>query len=275
MSVFELLPAALIAELLALGIFSGFLAGLFGIGGGMLMVPFMTLILGHRGVEASLAVKMAIATSMATILFTSLSSVRAHHAHGAVRWPIVRAMAPGIVAGGLLAGAGAFALLKGQVLALVFGLFVAFSATQLLRGKKPAPSRQMPGPAGQIAAGSGIGFLSGLVGAGGGFVSVPFMTWCNVPIHNAVATSSALGVPVAIASTLGYVIGGWNLKPALPGALGYLYLPALVVVAIASVTMAPVGARAAHAMNVAQLKRTFAVLLYGLAGYMLYKAFAG
>lgn len=270
-----LLPPLLIAELLALGLCSGFLAGLFGIGGGMLMVPFMTLILGHSGVDSSMAVKMAIATSMATIMFTSLSSVRAHHGRGAVRWPIVRGMAPGIVAGSLLAGAGAFALLKGQALALVFGLFVSFSATQMLRGKKPAPHREMPGFVGQASVGTGIGFLSGLVGAGGGFVSVPFMTWCNVPIHNAVATSAALGVPIALASTLGYVIGGWGLPSALPGAFGYLYLPALVVIAVASVLMAPMGARAAHAMNVGQLKRAFAVLLYGLAVYMLYRAFAG
>lgn len=268
------LPPLLIAQLLALGLCAGFLAGLFGIGGGMLMVPFLTLILSHRGVESSMAVKMAIATSMATIMFTSLSSVRAHHQRGAVRWPLVRGMAPGIVVGGLVAGAGAFALLKGQALALVFGLFVTFSATQMLTGKKPAAHRQMPGLAGQAAAGSGIGFLSGLVGAGGGFVSVPFMTWCNVPIHNAVATSAALGVPVALASTAGYVVGGWGLPAALPGAFGYLYLPALVVIAMASVLMAPLGARAAHAMNVAQLKRAFAALLYCLAVYMLYKAFA-
>jgi uncharacterized membrane protein YfcA len=268
------LPPLLIAQLLVLGLCAGFLAGLFGIGGGMLMVPFLTLILSHRGVDASMAVKMAIATSMATIMFTSLSSVRAHHQRGAVRWPLVRGMAPGIVVGGLLAGAGAFALLKGQALALVFGLFVTFSATQMLTGKKPAAHRQMPGWAGQAAAGTGIGFLSGLVGAGGGFVSVPFMTWCNVPIHNAVATSAALGVPVALASTAGYVVGGWGLPAALPGAFGYLYLPALVVIAMASVLMAPLGARAAHAMNVAQLKRAFAALLYCLAVYMLYKAFA-
>lgn len=268
------LSPLLIAQLLALGLCAGFLAGLFGIGGGMLMVPFLTLILSHRGVESSMAVKMAIATSMATIMFTSLSSVRAHHQRGAVRWPLVRGMAPGIVVGGLVAGAGAFALLKGQALALVFGLFVTFSATQMLTGKKPAAHRQMPGLAGQAAAGSGIGFLSGLVGAGGGFVSVPFMTWCNVPIHNAVATSAALGVPVALASTAGYVVGGWGLPAALPGAFGYLYLPALVVIAMASVLMAPLGARAAHAMNVAQLKRAFAALLYCLAVYMLYKAFA-
>ena len=264
----------LILQLLVLGCFTGFLAGLLGIGGGMLLVPFMTLILSAQGVPAVLAVKMAIATSMATILFTSISSVRAHHQRGAVRWDIVKTLAPGIVAGGLVSGAGVFALLKGTTLALVFALFVGFSATQMLLNKKPEPSRQLPGPAGRFAAGGVIGFISGLVGAGGGFVSVPFMTWCNVSMHNAVATSAALGFPIALANTAGYVIGGWNLPSPLPGSLGYLWLPALAVIAVASVSFAPLGAKAAHAMNVAQLKRAFAVTLYGLAAYMLYKAFA-
>jgi uncharacterized protein len=263
-----------LAELLVLGAFTGFLAGLLGIGGGMLMVPFLTLLLSQRGVDAGLAVKMAIATSMATILFTSISSVRAHHRRGAVRWPLVRGMAPGIILGGLLAGAGVFALVKGQGLALFFAVFVGFSATQMLIDKKPKPTRQMPGTLGQGAAGTGIGFLSGLVGAGGGFISVPFMAWCNVPIHQAVATSAALGFPIALANTAGYVIGGWRLPAPLQGAFGYLYLPALVVIALASVVMAPVGARAAHAMDVRQLKRVFALLLYLLAAYMLYKALA-
>lgn len=263
----------LVAELLLLGCFTGFLAGLLGVGGGMLLVPFMTLILSHRGVESSLSVKMAIATSMATILFTSISSVRAHHKRGAVRWDIVRTLAPGIVAGGLLAGAGVFALLKGSVLALVFALFVGFSATQMLLDKKPQPTRQLPGTAGRLTAGGVIGFISGLVGAGGGFISVPFMTWCNVNMHNAVATSAALGFPIALANTLGYVVGGWSIDNPLPGAFGYLWISALVVVAMTSVLFAPLGAKAAHAMNVRQLKRVFAFLLYGLATYMLYKAF--
>ena len=265
----------LIAELLLLGSCTDFLAGLLGIGGGMLMVPFITLILDARGIGAGLGVKMAIATSMSTILFTSLSSVRAHHRRGAVRWDLVRTLAPGIVIGSLVAGAGVFALLRGQALALVFGLFVAFSATQMLLDKKPKPTRQMPGAAGRVAAGSVIGFISGLVGAGGGFISVPFMTWCNVAIHNAVATSAALGFPIALASTVGYVIGGWSLDTGLPGALGYLWLPALGVIASASVLTAPLGARTAHAMNVAQLKRVFALVLYGLAAYMLNKALRG
>ena len=262
----------LAAELLILGACIGFLAGLLGIGGGMMMVPFLSIILTNRGVEPNLAFKMAIATSMATILFTAISSVRAHHRRGAVRWDIVRGLAPGIVLGGLLAGAGIFALVKGKVLILVFVLFLTFSATQMLMDKKPRPTRAMPGWRGQTAAGTGIGLLSGLVGAGGAFASAPFMTWCNVPMHNVVATSAALGFPIAAANTLGYLIGGWSLQPPLPGAFGYLYVPALAVIAAGSMLMAPQGARAAHALNVKQLKRVFSLMLYSLAAYMLWKA---
>jgi uncharacterized membrane protein YfcA len=264
----------LAAELAALGICTGFLAGLLGIGGGMLMVPFVTLIIGARSVEPGLAVKMAIATSMATIVFTSLSSLRAHHRRGAVRWDLVRGMAPGLVAGGLLAGAGVFALIKGPQLALVFALFISFSAVQMLRNRQPRPSRQMPGLPGQVALGGGMGLLAGLVGAGGAFIASPFMTWCNVPMHQVVATSAALGFPVALASTAGYLISGWNLPSALPGAFGYLYLPALLIVSLASVSMAPLGARAAHATDVVRLKQRFALVLFCLAAYMLYRAFS-
>ena len=262
----------LVAELLALGTVTGFLAGLLGVGGGMMLVPFITLILSNRGVEPGLAVKMAIATAMATILFTSLSSVRAHHQRQAVRWALVRGLAPGIVAGGLLAGAGAFALIKGQGLALLFAMFNCFAAVQLLLDRKPKASRTVPGHIGLATAGASIGFIAGLVGAGGAFISVPFMTWCNVPIRVAVGTSAALGFPIALAGTAGYLISGWSLEPALPGAFGYLYLPALAIVALASMALAPHGARVAHRSDVRQLKRLFAALLLGLAGYMLYKS---
>ena len=147
MNVSSLLDPLLIVELAALGLGTGFLAGLLGIGGGMLMVPFITIIMGHRGVPADLSVKMAIATSMATIIFTSVSSVRAHHKRGAVRWEIVRRLAPGIVIGSLVGSLGVFALLKGTALAIFFALFVGFSATQMFLDKKPAPTRQMPGTA--------------------------------------------------------------------------------------------------------------------------------
>lgn len=261
----------LLAEFLALGAFTGFLAGLLGIGGGMLMVPFITIILSSRGVAPDLSVKMAIATSMATIIFTSISSVRAHHKRGAVRWDLVKGLAPGILLGGGLASLGLFAVLKGSSLALFFAAFVGFSATQMFLDKKPAPTRQVPGAAGLLGAGGVIGLLSGLVGAGGGFVSVPFMTWCNVAIHNAVATSAALGFPIALANVIGYVIAGQRVLGLPAHSFGYIWLPALGVIALCSVMTAPLGAQAAHRLPVKQLKRTFAVILYGLAAYMLYK----
>ncbi len=266
-----LIEPLLIVELALLGLATGFLAGLLGIGGGMIMVPFISAILGARGVAPGLAVKMAIATSMATIIFTSISSVRAHHKKGAVRWDIVKSLAPGIVLGAMVASVGVFAVLKGSALALVFAAFVGFSATQMFLDKKPAPTRQIPGTAGLVGAGGVIGFLSGLVGAGGGFVSVPFMTWCNVAIHNAVATSAALGFPIALANVAGYIVAGQDVQGLPPHSFGYLWLPALVVIASCSVLMAPLGAKAAHALPVKKLKRVFACVLYALAAYMLYK----
>ncbi len=261
----------LAAELLLLGGVVGFLAGLLGVGGGMMMVPFVTFMLSRRGVEPALAVKMAIATSMATIVFTSISSLRAHHARGAVRWPIVRAMAPGIVAGGLLAGAGAFALLKGSWLAIAFAVFVGYSATRMLIKRGAVATRTMPGRWAQSVVGMGIGFLSALVGAGGAFMSVPFMTRGGVPIHNAVATSAAIGLPIALASTAGYVIGGWNLPSVVPGALGYVVLPMLALISVASMSTAPLGARVAHATDIRKLTVVFAALLYALAAYMVWR----
>jgi len=265
------LEPTLLIELALLGLCTGFLAGLLGIGGGMIMVPFLTWMLGQKGVSPDLAVKMAIATSMATIIFTSVSSVRAHHKKGAVRWDLVKGLAPGIVLGSLLGSMGIFAVVKGTSLALFFALFVSFSASQMFLDKKPAPSRQMPGFTGQLGAGGFIGLLSGLVGAGGGFISVPFMTWCNVAIHNAVATSAALGFPIALANVAGYVASGMNLQGLPDYSFGYLWLPALVVIASCSVVMAPVGASTAHKLPVKQLKRVFACTLFLLAAYMLYK----
>jgi len=265
------LDPLLVLELVALGVASGFLAGLLGIGGGMVMVPFLTLIMSARGAAPDMAVKMAIATSMATIVFTSISSVRAHHRKGAVRWDIVRGLAPGIVVGSLISSLGLFVLLKGSSLAIFFGLFVGFSATQMFLDKKPKPSRQMPAASGQWFAGGLIGFLSGLVGAGGGFISVPFMAWCNVALHNAVATSAALGFPIAVANAAGYIVSGMNAQGLPPASFGYIWLPALTVIALCSVFMAPLGARVAHRLPVKQLKRIFASVLYLLAAYMFWK----
>jgi len=265
-----LLEPQLIVELLVIGLCTGFLAGLLGIGGGMLMVPFLTFILTAKGFPADYTVKMAVATSLATISLTSLSSVRAHHQRGAVLWPIVRVLAPGIVLGSLV-GAQFAAALPGKLLGILFAIFVAFSATQMFIDRKPKPSRTLPGRLGTFSMGWVIGMLSSLVGAGGAFVSVPFMTWCNVKIHDAVGTSSALGFPIAMAGTLGYILAGQNLPAMPPGSFGFLYLPGLVVISIASICTAPLGARTAHRMDIRPLKKVFASILYVLAAYFLFR----
>ena len=258
----------LIAELLLLGAATGFLAGLLGIGGGMLMVPFISFILSSKGFPQEYAVKMAVATSLATICFTSLSSVRAHNRRGAVLWPIVRLLTPGILLGSLI-GAQIAVALPGRVLSILFSVFVAFSATQMFLDRKPKPSRTMPGRAGTLGMGGVIGMVSALDGAGGAFVSVPFMTWCNVKIHDAVGTSAALGFPIAFAGTLGYIWAGQNMPPMPPGSVGYLYLPGLFIVAFASMCTAPFGARTAHGMDIRPLKKVFGAVLYLLAAYFL------
>lgn len=262
------LEPQLIVELALMGVCAGFLAGLLGIGGGMIMVPFMTIILEAKHFPAEVVVKMAVATSLATICFTSLSSVRAHHKHGAVLWPVARVLAPGILVGALI-GAQIAAALPTRVLGWVFSLFIAYSATQMLLDRKPKPTRTLPGGWGMFGMGNVIGLLSSVVGAGGAFVSVPFMTWCNVKIHQAVATSAALGFPIALAGTLGYIWAGRSLPDMPPGAFGYLYLPGLLVIATMSILTAPLGARTAHRMDIRPLKRAFAVVLYLLAGYFL------
>ncbi|MDB5841414.1 MAG: sulfite exporter TauE/SafE family protein [Herminiimonas sp.] len=263
---------SLIAAFLVLGAATGFAAGLLGIGGGMLLVPFITLLLGVNNFPEELIVHMAIATSLATIMFTSISSVRAHHKRGAVSWRIVKLLAPGILIGSWI-GPWIGKQMNSSGLALFFALFVAFSATQMLLDKKPAAARDLPKAPGMLGAGAIIGMLSGLVGAGGGFVSVPFMTWCNVRIHQAVATSAALGFPIALAGTLSNIYHGMNVPGLPPGSLGFIYLPALLVISITSVMTAPLGARTAHNLSVKPLKRVFAIMLYVLAAFMLYKAF--
>lgn len=270
---------AFIALLLALGCATGFAAGLLGIGGGMVLVPFLTMVLSRSGFPHEAIVHMAIATSLSTIAFTSLSSVRAHHQRGAVLWPVARTLAPGVLVGALI-GAQIAGALSTFWLALCFALFVGGSATQMWLDRQPAPHRQLPGALGLALTGSGIGAVSSFVGAGGGFVTVPFLVWCNVNMHKAVATSSAMGFPIALAGTAGYVLAGWR-EPGLPHcalatfpncAAGYVYIPALLACVLTSVLFAPLGARAAHALEVRPLKRMFALLLYGLALYMVFQA---
>jgi uncharacterized membrane protein YfcA len=267
----EVMDWSLVLILLAMGAGGGFAAGLLGIGGGMVLVPFITMIFTAKGFTPELVVHMAIATSLATILFTSLSSVRAHHRHGAVQWRIVALLTPGIVLGSWI-GPWIGKQMNTTMLSLLFSAFVAVSATQMLVATKPSSTRELPGTGGMFVAGGVIGTVAGLVGAGGGFISVPFMTWCNVRIHQAVATSAALGFPIALTGTLSNIYFGWK-EPGLPPlSLGFIYVPALLVIVAASVTLAPLGARTAHRMPVQSLRRAFAIVLYCLAVYMLFHA---
>jgi uncharacterized protein len=261
---------AYVAALVLLGAATGFAAGLLGIGGGMLMVPFLTLLFTWRGYPTEHIVHMAIATSLATILFTSVSSVRAHHQRGAVLWPVVALLAPGILLGSLI-GAQVAGRLPTFWLSIVFAVFVGFFAVHMLVNRKPRPTRELPRGAGMFGVGTLIGFISSLVGAGGGFISVPFMVWSNVKIHNAVATSAALGFPIAAAGTIGYIVAGIGDVSLPPGTLGFVYVPALAAIAVASVLTAPLGARVAHSLDTGLLRRVFAILLVLLAAYMAYK----
>ena len=259
--------------LLTLGAFTGFAAGLLGIGGGMLLVPFLTMLFTAQGFALQHVVHMAIATSLTTILFTSVSSVRAHHKRGAVIWPIVKLMGPTALAGTFL-GAQVAGLIKTGWLALFFALFVGYSAVQMLRAKKSADEGavQLPSAARLTGVGGLIGVVSSLVGAGGGFITVPFLNSCRVGMHKAVATSAAMGFPIALGGLIGYVLAGARVPGLPPLSAGYIYLPALAGCAVTSVLLAPLGAKAAHAMNVASLKKVFAYLLLSLATYMLWKA---
>lgn len=263
----------LVLVLLLMGSIGGFLAGLLGVGGGMILVPFITMIFSAKGFPPEVIIHMAVATSLGIILFTSMSSMRAHHQHGAVLWRVAALLTPGILLGSWC-GPWLAKAMTASFQAALFSVFLTFSATQMLLTKKRAThaGHGLPGNAAMFGAGMVIGLIAGLVGAGGGFLSIPFMTWRNVQVRNAVATSAALGFPIALSGTLSNIYFGWG-TPGLPAySLGFLYLPALLVIAAASVTMAPLGARTAHRLPVQTLRKIFAVILYCLAAYMLNKA---
>lgn len=249
---------------IALGAAAGFFAGLMGVGGGTVLVPVLAMIFAAQGFPAQQVLHLALGTSLAVIVFTSLSSLRAHHRHGAVLWPVVWAIAPGILAGTLL-GSLAASRLPTRPLAIFFVLFVTLVAIQMMADVRPKPGRELPGKLGVAAVGGGIGFISALVAIGGGAMSVPFLAWCNVKMHQAIGTASAIGFPIAVSGTLGYVLTGLT-QPGLPeGSVGYVHLPALFWVSAISVLFAPLGARTAHSLPVPTLKRLFAGILILLA----------
>jgi uncharacterized membrane protein YfcA len=253
---------------LAIGVTVGFLAGLLGIGGGMVMVPMLVFVFTAKGFPAEHMMHLSLATSMATIVFTSLSSVRAHHRHEAVDWAVARAMAPGIVAGALAATLVA-GFVPTRPLAIFYTGFMFYAATQTFFDVKPKGSRQLPGPAGLFVAGTAVGGFSSVLAAGGAFLSIPFLAWCNVPLKRAIGTAAANGFPIAVAGTAGYVLNGLRVEGLPQGSLGYVYLPALALIVAASMPVAPLGARLAHRLPVKRLRIVFALLLLGLALRML------
>lgn len=246
----------------------GFLAGLLGIGGGMVMVPALVFIFTAKGFAAHHMMHLALATAITTIAFTSIASVRAHHRHGAVDWAIARAMSPGIVAGSFAAALAA-GLLPTRPLALFFTGFMFFAATQMLFQRQPKSTRALPGAAGVFAAGAVIGGFSSLLAAGGAFLSIPFLTWCNVPLRRAIGTAAANGFPIAVAGCAGYVLQGLRVHGLPAGSLGFVYLPAVALIVATSMLAAPWGARLAHRLPITRLRTVFALMLYALGARML------
>lgn len=253
---------------LVLGAFAGLLAGLLGVGGGIVIVPVLTFLFAAQHFSSLYIVHLALGTSLASIMFTSLSSLRAHHVRGAVNWQVVRRITPGILAG-TFAGSWVAAQLSTRFLKGFFAVFLFFVAFQMFLNAKPAPSRQLPNACGMFGVGGIIGGVSSLVGIGGGTMSVPFLVWCNLSLHNAIGTSAAIGFPIALAGTAGYLVNGAGAGGLPAYSLGFIYFPALFCVSLASICTAPLGASLSHMLPVQKLKKFFAVFLFVMGIKML------
>ena len=255
------------------GAFVGFFAGLLGIGGGLIIVPVLITVFSAQDFPADRIIHLALGTTMATIIFTSAASLRTHHQHGAVNWQIVKNITPGIFLG-TFAGAALASSMTRQLLSLIFVIFIFYAATQMLLQFRPSPMFQLPEKIGMLLVGCIIGTLSSLVAIGGGLLSVPFLTLCKVKLQHAIGTAAAIGFPIALAGTAGYVVNGYlQLEPLPPYSLGYVYLPALIWLVLASMLTAPLGAKLTHSARTAILRAIFVVLLYGLGIRMLVSLF--
>ncbi len=262
----ETLPA--LAPFLFLGACAGIFAGLLGIGGGLVIVPALLYLLAGQSLPPQHLMHVALATSLACIIFSGIASAAAHHGHGSVEWPVFRRLAPGVALGTLL-GSLLASLLPTEALKLAFVGFVAYAGTQLLLDLSPPVGRALPGRPALTGIGALIGGMSSLVGIGGGTLTVPLLVACNRGMRQAVGTSAAVGLPIALAGTLGYAIAGWGVPGLPPHTLGYVHLPAMAGITAGSLLTAPLGARLAHALPVASLKKLFALLLYAPGLHML------
>jgi uncharacterized membrane protein YfcA len=259
-----------IAVYFAIGVVAGTLAGMLGVGGGGLIVPMMVAVFAAQEFPRAEILHLAVGTSMASIIFTSIASSRAHAKRGVLRWDIVRGMTPGIIVGGLCGSLFAGSL-PNRELALAFALvfFVAGALTVLDR--QPAPSRGLPGWLGLAVGGFIISGVSSFAAIGGAFMTIPFLLWCGVPMLQVIGTSSAVGLPIAITGSVGFMITGFSATGLPAGSVGYVYLPALGAMLVGSFLMAPIGAATAHRLPVKTLKRILGVLLFLFALSMLWK----
>lgn len=233
------------------------------------MVPLLTTLFAAQQFPTDHIVHLALGTSMVAIVLTSVSSLRAHHARGAVNWDIVKRVTPGILVG-TFGGTFIASRVPTVPLALFFVAFMAYVSVQMLLNVRPRPNRHLPGAPGLIGVGAVIGLVSALVAIGGGSLSVPFMTWCNVRMQEAIGTSAAIGLPISLAGAAGYLINGWNVAGLPPHSVGYLYLPAMISISVVSSLSAPLGARLAHRLPVPTLKKIFAAVLLLLSAKMLH-----
>ncbi|MFK5950453.1 MAG: sulfite exporter TauE/SafE family protein [Methylococcales bacterium] len=263
-----MLEIQLVFSFIFLGAVVGFMAGLLGIGGGGIMVPVLASLFLWQGFSSENILHLALGTSMASIIFTSISSLRSHHLKKGVLWSIVKKMLLGIIIGTFIATFVA-ARINTLYLALFFSLFMASTSIQMFLNKKPNPSRQLTGNIGLLIAGTVIGAISALVSIGGGSLTVPYLTWQNIDIKKAIGTSAAIGLPISIAGTLGYIINGWEVQVHNEYTIGYVYWPAVLLISVTSFLTAPFGANLIHKVNTSVVKKIFAVLLIFLSLKML------
>jgi len=258
-----------IALYLILGACVGILAGLLGVGGGLIIVPILATIFISQGLPADLIMHLALGTSLASILFTSISSVYSHHQHQAVSWSRAAKLTPGILLGAWLGGLVA-GILSSDILKPIFAIFELLVAAYMLWGTKAQAHNIQPSLINFSSSGAIIGFISSIVGIGGGSLTVPWLLWHGSSIHKAIATSAAVGFPIAFGGALSYLYFGWNHSGLPTYSVGFIYLPALAGIVISSVFFAPLGANWAHKLDVKKLKRIFGFLLIGLAIYLIF-----
>ena len=259
---------------LAIGAIAGFTAGLFGVGGGLIIVPILFVVFSQMGYDPNVIMHMALGTSLATIMVTSISSVMAHHKKGAVLWGVFKNLAPGLVLGSFF-GAAIAGIMSGGNLQLVIGVFAIWVAYRMFSTAKATvdESKHLPSPFAQTLAGGGIGIASAIFGIGGGSLTVPYLNKNGVVMQKAVATSAACGLPIAVAGALGFMFFGAKAHGNIENAIGYVHIYAFIGISVMSFITAKIGAKVAHALSPAMLKKCFAVLLSSVGIYFIYQGF--